>query len=425
MLGPQGTLFFLLLVMSFAGLMAWLIITKQVVLRVVAAMLAFLPAMVFGVAAVNKYFDYYQNWSSLVSDLSGQSVQSVPQLSAASVGQGGGKSIKAELASVNRQEAAQTGFLFRSQVTGPKSHITRSVYIWLPPQYFSPAFAHYRFPAIELLHGSPGNPESWVNIMDVDTIYLQQLEEHKSQPAVLVMPDTDGGLQYGLQCLNEPGGLQDMTFVGKEVQNWAAANLRVQPPGTLWGIAGYSAGGYCAANIALQYASRYGFAGSLSGYFAPVTSQVPAHNQPEGAPVDISPFARNPKLKMLNSPDQYILRIPLGVNVPQFYLAAGGLDLPDVQGAEYFRQLLLTRVANVPTDIVAGGGHQAMVWRDGVSNMLPWMTGNLFTIEQRYNAYQNAQAAQRTRLAGGKTKPAPRASASAQAGTSLLNNKRR
>jgi hypothetical protein len=58
-LGPQGTLFFLLLVMIFAGLMVWLILTKQVALRIVAAVLAFVPAMVFGIAAVNKYYDYY------------------------------------------------------------------------------------------------------------------------------------------------------------------------------------------------------------------------------------------------------------------------------------------------------------------------------------------------------------------------------
>ena len=61
-LGPQGTLLFLLLVIVFAGLMVWMIVTRQVVLRVLAAFLAFIPAMVFGIATVNKYYDYYQNW---------------------------------------------------------------------------------------------------------------------------------------------------------------------------------------------------------------------------------------------------------------------------------------------------------------------------------------------------------------------------
>ena len=72
MLEPQGTLFFLLLIVAFGALVIWLVLTKQVVFRVLAACLAFIPAMVFGIAAVNKYYDYYQTWGALFSDLSGQ-----------------------------------------------------------------------------------------------------------------------------------------------------------------------------------------------------------------------------------------------------------------------------------------------------------------------------------------------------------------
>ena len=75
MLEPQSTTFFLLLMVVFGGLMWWLAVAKQVVFRVLAACLAFIPAMMFGVAAVNKYYDYYQNWNAAVSDLTGQSSQ--------------------------------------------------------------------------------------------------------------------------------------------------------------------------------------------------------------------------------------------------------------------------------------------------------------------------------------------------------------
>ncbi|HEX6451286.1 MAG TPA: alpha/beta hydrolase-fold protein [Trebonia sp.] len=406
MLGPQGTFFFLLLVLLFAGLMVWLILTKQVVLRVVASVLAFVPAMVFGIAAVNKYYDYYQSWGALFSDLSGQSAQSIPQVSAASLGKDTGKSVSSLLAaSTNATLDAQTGYLFRTVITGPQSHITREVYVYLPPQYFSKAYANYRFPAIELLHGSPGNPETWVNVMNVIPMYLQELESHQAQPAVLVMPDTDGGLKYGLQCLNDPGGLQDMTFVGKEVPNWITANLRVEQPGQLWGLGGYSEGGFCAANIALQYPTRFGFAGSLSGYFTPITSQVPTHGKPGNPPVDINVFAHRPGLMALNSPQKYILRIPIGIQVPQFFLAAGALDTGDVQGAEYFRQLLLTRVASVPLEVVPGGGHQAMVWRTSLHAMLGWMTNQLAILEQRFIANQERVAASEPKAARHAKRP--------------------
>jgi S-formylglutathione hydrolase FrmB len=194
------------------------------------------------------------------------------------------------------------------------------------------------------------------------------------------MPDTDGGLQYSLQCLNDPHGLQDMTFVGKEVPAWVAANLRVQKPSGFWGIAGYSEGGFCAANIGLQDATTFGYVGVESGYFAPDTSQVPLGGKPNGKPHDVNVFKGNPRLLLLNTPDQYIRHIPVGITVPQFFLAAGAEDQQDVQAAEYFRQLLLLRDANVPAvDIVNGAGHQALVWRSALTPILEWMTTGLAT----------------------------------------------
>jgi enterochelin esterase-like enzyme len=382
-LEPQGTLFFLLLMVAFGALVIWLVLTKQVVFRVLAACLAFLPAMVFGIAAVNKYYDYYQTWGALFSDLSGQA-QSIPHLSAASLKRDG--SLQQQISSTNAGLDAQFGDLFSTTVTGPRSHITRQVYVYLPPQYFAKAYANYRFPAIELLHGAPGQPATWVNVMNVIPIYLNLLAEHKASPAVLVMPDTDGGLQYSLQCLNDPHGLQDMTFVGKEVPNWAAANLRVQRPGLMWGIAGYSEGGFCAANIGLQVRG-FGYVGVESGYFAPDVSQVPTGGKAGGKPRDVNVFAHDKRLLEINTPDEYIKNIPIGVTVPEFFLAAGAEDLSDVQNAEYFRQLLLLRVADVPpVDIVSGGGHQAMVWRSALTPMLEWMTAGLSWQVQHFGA---------------------------------------
>jgi len=68
LLEPQSAAFFPLLIVVFVGLMWWMAVAKQVVFRVLAACLAFLPAMAFGVAAVNKYYDYYQNWLTNLQD---------------------------------------------------------------------------------------------------------------------------------------------------------------------------------------------------------------------------------------------------------------------------------------------------------------------------------------------------------------------
>jgi enterochelin esterase-like enzyme len=402
LLEPQGTLFFLLLIAAFGALIVWLALTKHVVFRVLAACLAFIPAMVFGIAAVNRYYDYYQTWGALFSDLSGQA-QSIPQLSAAGLGKGTGKSLRAMIeGSTNAALDAQFGLLFRTAVTGPRSHLSRQVYVYLPPQYFWKGYAAYKFPAVELLHGSPGGPSSWINAMDVIQIYQHLLATRRAAPAVFVMPDTDGGGRYALQCLNDPHGLQDMTFVGREVPSWAAATLRVQPPGLMWGVAGYSEGGFCAANIGLQYATRFGYAGVLSGYFAPLPSQVPFGGKPGGRPYDVNVFAHNRSLALRNTPDYYVLHVPLGILVPQFFLAAGAASPGDVVAAQYFRQLLTNRVADVPLMIVPGAGHQAVVWRTALAPMLKWMTLRLAGEVQHFTqiaANDHARAARAARAA--------------------------
>ena len=229
MLEPQGTLFLIFLVLAFGGLITWVALANQVVFRVIAACLAFIPAMAFGIFAVNKYYDYYQTWGALYSDLSGQTT-SIPHLTAAGLGKGTAGSLKSLIGTANDSQIdEQYGLLFSAIIAGRHTRISRTAYVYLPPQYFQKAYANYKFPAIELLHGSPGDPQAWVNVMNVVPIYLNAMASGKAKPAVLVMPNTDGGQQYGLQCLNDPGGVQDMTYVAEEVPDWAVANLRVQP----------------------------------------------------------------------------------------------------------------------------------------------------------------------------------------------------
>jgi len=392
-LGPQGTGFFLILIVAFGALLFWVAVAKQVVFRVFAACLAFIPAMMFGIAAVNKYYDYYQTWGAAISDLTGGTA-GLPKLAAGGLSK---KKLQQDLnRSTNQAEDAQFGTVFETMITGPKTHITRDVLIYLPPQYFQAAYAHYKFPAIELLHGSPGSPSAWVDVLDVTTDFLGLLTDHQAQPAVLVMPDTDGGQRYSLQCLNNPGGIQDMTFVAREIPAAVASALRVQPPGKAWGVAGYSEGGYCAANIALNELGYFGASGILSGYFQPITSQVPLGNKAGAPPVRKYVFADDPALALKNSPSLYITHIPIGLEIPQFWLAAGEGDKGDVDAAREFQQLAQLRQVDVPLDIVPGG-HTGQVWRAALGPMLTWMTPQLAQNAASEDAAAAAKAREKAR----------------------------
>ena len=389
MLEPQSTALFILLMAAFCGLLAWVALTKQTVFRVLAASLAFIPAMLFGVAAVNKYYNYYQTWGSISADLGAQGgANNLPSVS----GYLPSKNVNAILSKVTQAAtASKQGETVQFTITGPLSHITRQVLIYLPPQYFQSGYRNYRFPAIELMPGFPGEPLDWINVVGITQTYLTLLGDGLAKPAVLVMPDTNPNRQTSLQCLNVVHGPQDATFLSVEVPQYFAQTLRVQPPGPAWGVAGYSEGGYCAANLALVYRLRYGFAAVLSGYFRPDRDKLghPPHR--------INPFGRNRRLAQENTPLDRVRALPVDAVIPQFWLGAGNLDVKDVVDARTFQELLLPRQPGVQLQLAPGGGHTMTTWRALIPPMLEWMTPGL------------AQAASGA-LPGMQHRPAPHAS---------------
>ncbi len=285
MLQPQSTALFLLLILAFVGFVWWMAVARQLALRVLAACLAFVPAMMFGVAAVNKYYDYYQSWGAVIADFSNQGINQSPLLpSLNNVTSQKFGSVLGGL--VNPAVARQQGYTVRLTVYGRRSHLRRTVYIYLPPQYFQQPYAHYRFPVLELFHGFPGQPQDWINVLGINTSVNNLVRAGLARPAVLVMPDTNGSRGINMQCLNIPHGPQDSTFLATDVPAYVARTIRVQPPGRAWGLAGYSEGGYCAANLALHYPRTYGYSGVLSGYFSPLNNRL---GYP---PRSVRPFAR-------------------------------------------------------------------------------------------------------------------------------------
>ena len=372
MLEPQSTFLFALLVVIFGGLVWWLVIARRVALRILAACLAFVVAANFGILLVNKYFSYYTTWGAAIADFSNPSPNSGPQVSVGSI-LVGDHSSAFDARSVYLKLALQQGYTLRTDVAGKLSHITRSVYVYLPPQYFQPEYRSYRFPVIELIHGHPGEPQDWINVVGVQVVLDDLVNEGRAKPAVLVMPDANGGNTISLQCLNQVGGPQDLTYLAKDVPTAISHMLRVQPPGIGWGLAGYSEGGFCAANMALRYRYRYGAAASLSGYF------VPFNNQLANPIRTVSPFGNNAKLRAENTPIDEVRALAPGAVLPQFWLGAGKGDNLDVANASYFAQELQLHQAGVPLVLTPGSGHTMATWHAQVPPMLSWMTNTLVT----------------------------------------------
>jgi enterochelin esterase-like enzyme len=396
MLEPESTFLFVLLILIFGGLVWWLVIARRVAFRVIAACLAFVVAAQFGILLVNRYFSYYQTWGAAIADISNSSPNSGPRVSVGHL-LVGDHSPAFDARSVYLKLALQQGYTLNMKVAGKLSHITRSVYIYLPPQYFEPQYRDYRFPVIELIHGQPGEPQDWINVVGVQ-VTLDNLVNHgRAKPAVLVMPDANGGNTISLQCLNQVGGPADLTYLAVDVPEAVSHVLRVEPPGVGWGVAGYSEGGFCAANMALRYRYRYGAAASLSGYFIPYKNKLA---DPARA---VSPFGNNAKLRAENTPVDEVRALAPGARLPQFWLGAGKGNNLDVANATYFSQELQLHQAGVPLVLTRGSGHTMATWHAQVPPMLSWMTSTLVTaISNHSNARRSAVARHLKREAAAK-----------------------
>jgi Putative esterase len=356
--GPQGYAIFTLLVLVFAAGFYVQHRTGNTALQVTAGLMSFVFAVAFGMLAVNKYFDYYQTWGDLYNDLTGTQagVTSLPNLP---------PSHENLQQAVGGSDAARVGRLLSLPMPGPRSHIDRTGLIYLPPQYFQAPYSGYRFAVVELIHGSPGKPYDWVGSLHVTRVLSGLISEHRAQPMVLVMPDANGGEDAeASQCLDESNGPNDDTYVSTDVPSDVTSAFRVQPPGPHWGIAGYSEGGFCAANLALRHPRQYGAAAPMSGYFEPIPER--------GA----DQFGGNATARLSNDPYWLAETHQRTAPLPAFWLMAGSTDRADVMAAQTMAALL-GHFERTPVDLVPRVSHTFAAWIHAVPKMLSWESGRL------------------------------------------------
>jgi enterochelin esterase-like enzyme len=352
--GPQSLFVLLLLVAAFAGLCYVLAKRGHLVLRVGAAGMAFVVSSVFGMALVNKFYDYYQTWGDLINDLSGK------QPGEATLPPSGGKDLAVG------GDRAKNGLLVSTLLDGPRSRIGRDGLVYLPPEYFQAEYRTAKFPVLELMHGSPGKPADWQTGLHLVETYRKLLGKKQVKPVIFVIPDINGlrGGGTGSQCLDLPGSTQDDTYLSTDVPNDVIAQFRAEPVGARWGIAGYSEGGFCAANLALRHPGVYNVAASMSGYFQPLPER------------GVDPFHGDAAARLANDPVWLATTTLPGAKVPQFWLMAGSSDRGDVESAKLF-QSVLAKHGKVSLVLIPRARHTFAAWNPALPKMLMWATARI------------------------------------------------
>jgi enterochelin esterase-like enzyme len=154
---------------------------------------------------------------------------------------------------------------YSTTIAGPVSKVTASVFVWLPPQYSEPQYAHTDFPVLQLLSGYPGSPETWLGAMAAPRILERLVAAHTAHPFILVSAAINVDPPHDPDCSDIPGGPQVATWLTKDVRSLIETSYRSVTNRDGWGLMGYSEGGLCASKLVLQYPGDYSAAVSISG----------------------------------------------------------------------------------------------------------------------------------------------------------------
>ena len=383
--GPTSWVFLGALVAGFGGLLYWLVRARLLVFRVIAAVLALAVGTLFGASLVNQSYEYYTSWGSLVDAMVGRGVSPYqPGLAPQALASGreagnqthdGAKhpptdppvatsttavpaSITISPLGLRARPTAGTGKVVRVDLPGALSGIDRSGYVYLPPQYFDPAYADTSFPVLELLHGDPGEAAGWLYGLHLAEVMDHGIDAGLIGPMVVVMPSTFSG-KHGQDCVDAPGGRLDDTYLSADVPADVTHDFRALPPGEHWGIGGLSDGGFCAANLALRHPGWYGAVASMDGFYSPAGD----------AGVLGRIFGKEGPGLRANDPS--ILAADTRYSLPRFWLMSGTGNSTDSAAMESFGGVLSARepIASV---IVRGGRHTTPAWRVALPSLLTW-----------------------------------------------------
>ena len=383
MFGPTSWVFLAALVAGFAALLCWLVQTSHLWMRIAAGVVALAVGTLIGASLVNESYAYYTTWGSLFGAMTGSGVTGYqpdlapqtpePGHAAAHDGPPAVPSPDAEIptaaatvpASVtispidlHAERTTGTGRVVRLDLPGQQSRLTRVGYVYLPPQYFQPAYANVSFPVLELLHGDPGEAAGWLYGLNLAQTMDQGINAGVIGPMVVVMPTTFSG-KHGQDCVDAPTGQQDDTYLSVDVPDAVARDFRVLPQGEHWGIGGLSDGGFCAANLALRHPDRYGAVASMAGFYTPAAD----------AGVFDQVFGKDSAGVRANDPS--VLATDPRHSLPRFWLMSGTANSTDTRSMESFRNILTAREP-IESVIVHGGRHTTPAWRVALPSLLAW-----------------------------------------------------
>ena len=247
-------------------------------------------------------------------------------------------------------------------VKGPLSGITGTVIVQLPAGYTNPTNASVRYPVMEAFQGYPGAPNSWINGMNLGGVAAQQAAAKRMRPILVVSPQVEIPPGVDTECVNGSAGTAQVeTWLARDVPDWVAHTFRVRTDRASWATIGLSAGGWCAAMVAMLHPAQFSAAIVLGGYFHP----------------DFGPFY-----------EPYPSGSPLGARYDLVALSkrkpppvAIWLETSHADPLSYTSSAAFVKATKPPmavnATVLEHAGHRVSLWQDLLPSTLKWLGANV------------------------------------------------
>jgi enterochelin esterase-like enzyme len=141
----------------------------------------------------------------------------------------------------------------------------RKYLVYEPPGYAADAARGKRYPVLYLLHGSPGQPQQFIQIAGIGVAMDTLVDANRVKPFLLVMPSgEDGHFRNKHEWSNTPYANYESLVL--ETVHQVDRHFATKPSRRFRAVGGNSEGGYGAVNIALRHLGVFSIIESWSGY---------------------------------------------------------------------------------------------------------------------------------------------------------------
>ena len=320
--------------------------------RRVTAVVATLAVIATGSNAVNVYFGYYPTLAAL-------SGESVVTLAAAPAPQQVFRQLPKGHTVIQDWRAPlgmpPHGMVSMVSIPGSVSKFqARDAQVYFPPAYLTknrPAL-----PVLLLLSGQPGHPDNFTQSGHLVQTMDAFAAAHHGLAPVVVSADDIGSPDADPGCVDGTRGRVD-TYLSVDVPHWITTHLQVDNDTRHWAVGGFSYGGTCSLQLAMNHPRLFPTFLDISGATGPTlgSEQLTIDRLFGG---DAAAYHRVVPLEVLQRAMAASPRRPPREFADTFAVLAAGSKDPLSMAAQHRVQAAL-RSAKIPVQlyVVAGRGH--------------------------------------------------------------------